>query len=85
MSMTFAPARIKSRLGFPASLHFHGAEIPSFRFDDEGADRARAASAFRRTAERRIDVANAPGAIQRRYGRPNVAVRQYITRTNDHP
>ena len=84
MSMTFASARINSP-GFPAPLCPLDAEVPSFRFADEGANRARAAAAFRRAAQRRIDVADAPGAIQRRYGRPNVDVRQRITRTNDHP
>jgi hypothetical protein len=83
--MTFARACVNSPLGFPALVHWRGAEVPSFRFADEGANRARAASAFRRTAQRRIDVADAPGAIQRRYGRPNIDVRQHITRTNDHP
>jgi hypothetical protein len=85
VSMTFATACVNSLLGFPALLHLLGAEVPSFRFIDEGANRAGAASAFRRTAQRRIDFADAPGAIQRRYGRPNVEVRQHITRTNDHP
>ena len=85
VSMTFASARINSRLGFLASLCPLGAEVPSFRFADEGANRARAASAFRRTAQRRIDVADAPGAIQRRYRRPNIDLSQYVTRTNDHP
>jgi hypothetical protein len=85
VSMTFARAGIYSALGFPALLDGIGAEVASFRFADEGANRARAASAFRRTAQRRIDIADAPGAIQRRYGRPNVDVRQHITRTNDHP
>jgi hypothetical protein len=83
--MTFARACVNSPLGFPALLHLPGAEVPSFGFADEGANRACAASAFRRTAQRRIDVADAPGAIQRRYGRPYVDVRQHITRTNDHP
>ena len=83
--MTFAFARINSPLGLPVSLCPLGAEVPSFRFADEGADRARAASAFRRTAKRRVDVADAPGAIQRRYGRPDIDVRQHITGTNDHP
>ena len=82
--MTFASARINSPTGFHALCPLC-AEMPSFRFIDEGADRDRAASAFRRTAERRIDVTDAPGAIQRRYGRPNIDLRQYITRTNDHP
>jgi hypothetical protein len=59
--------------------------VSSFRFAEEGANRAHAASAFRRTAQRRIDVADARGAIQRRYGRPNRDVRQHVTRTNDHP
>ena len=85
VSMTFATACVNSLLGFPALLHLLGAEVPSFRFIDEGANRAGAASAFRRTAQRRIDFADAPWAIQRRYGRPNSDVRQYITRTNDHP
>jgi hypothetical protein len=83
--MTFAGARGDSPLGFPALIHWLGSEVPSFRFADEGANRARAASAFCRTAQRRIDVADSPGALKRRYGRPNVDVRQYITRTNDHP
>jgi len=83
--MTFARACVNSPLGFPALLHLRGAEGPSFRFADEGANCAHAASAFRRTAQRRIDVADAPGAIQCRYGRPNVDVRQHITGTNDHP
>jgi len=83
--MTFATACVNSPLGFPALLYWLGAEVPSFRFADKGANRARAASAFRSTAQRRIDFADAPGAIQRRYGRPNVHVRQHITRTNDHP
>jgi hypothetical protein len=68
-----------------ALLHLCGPEVPSFRFADEGANRAGTASAFRRTTQRRIHVADAPGAIQRRYGRPNLDVRQHITRTNDHP
>ena len=85
VSMTFATARVNFPLGFPALLYLLGAEVPSFRFADEGANRARAASAFRRTAQRRIDVADPPGAIQRRYGRPNIDVSQYVTRTNDHP
>jgi hypothetical protein len=85
VSMTFARAGVDSPLGFPALLHWLGAEVPSFRFADESANRARAASAFRRAAQRRIDVANAPGAIQRCYGRPNSDVRQHVTRTNDHP
>jgi hypothetical protein len=85
VSMTFARACVNSPLGFPALLDGLGAEVPSFRFADEGANRARAASAFRRTAQRRIDVADAPGAVQRRYGRPNSDVRQHVTRTNDHP
>jgi hypothetical protein len=86
--MTFARACVNSPLGFPALLYLLdllGAEVPSFGFADEGANRACAASAFRRTAQRRIDVADAPGATERRYGRPNVDVRQHITRTNDHP
>jgi hypothetical protein len=83
--MTFATACVNSPLGFPALLYLLAAEVPSFRFADEGANRARAASAFRRTAQRRIDFADAPGAIQRRYGGPNIHVRQHITRTNDHP
>jgi hypothetical protein len=83
--MTFARAGVNSPLGFPALLHWLGAEVSSFRFAEEGANRAHAASAFRRTPQRRIDVADAPGAIRRRYGRPNSDVRQYVTRTNDHP
>ena len=83
--MTFAAASVRSSPGFRAMLDLRGGEVPSFRFADEGADRARAASALRRTAQRRIDVADAPGAIQRLNGRPNLDVRQYITRTNDHP
>ena len=63
--MTFASAY--TPLGFPALLHLLGAGVPSFRFADEGANRAGAASAFRRTTQRRIDVADALGAIQRRY------------------
>jgi hypothetical protein len=85
VSMIFASARSNSPLGFPASLCPLGAEVPSFRFADEGANRAGAASAFRRTAQRSIDVADAPGAIRRRYGRPNINLSQYVTRTNDHP
>lgn len=83
--MTFATACVNSPLGFLASLYLLRAEVPSFRLADESANRARAASAFRRTAQRRIDVADAPGTIRRRYGRPNSDVRQHITRTNDHP
>jgi hypothetical protein len=83
--MAFAATCVNSPPGFPALPYLLGAEVPSFRFADEGANRARAASAFRRTAQRRIDFADTPGAIQRRYGRPNVDVRQYVTRTNDHP
>jgi hypothetical protein len=83
--MTFARAGGNSFPGFYALLSLFGAEVPSFRFADEGANRARAASAFRHTAQRRINLANAPGAIRRRYGRPNVGVRQYVTRTNNHP
>jgi hypothetical protein len=83
--MTFARAGVDSARGFPALLHWLGAEASSFRFTEEGANRARAASTFRRTAQRRIDVADAPGAVQRRYGRPNSDVRQHVTRTNDHP
>ena len=83
--MTFARACVNSPLGFPALLHLRGAEVPAFRFAEEGANRARAASAFRRTAQRRVDFADAPGTLQRRYRRPNVDVRQYITRTDDHP
>ena len=85
VSMTFARAAVNFAPGFPALVRLRGAEVPSFRFADEGANRARAASAFRRTAQRRIDVADAAGAIQRGYGRPNSDVRQYVTRTNDHP
>ena len=84
VSMTFASARINSP-AFPVSLCPLGAEVPCFRFADEGANRAGAASAFRRTAQRGIDVADAPGAIQRRYGRPNFDLRQHVTRTDDHP
>ena len=83
--MTFTSARIDSPPGFPAWFYLLGAEVPSFRFADEGANRARAAAAFRRAAQRRIDVADAPGAIRRRYGRQNIDLRQYVTRTNDHP
>ena len=84
VSMRFAFARIHS-LGFPASLCPLGAEVPLFRLANEGANRARAATAFRRTAQRRIDVTDAPGALERRYGRPDIDVRQHITRTDDHP
>jgi hypothetical protein len=83
--MTFARAGVNFAPGFSALLHLVGAEVPAFRFAEEGANRARAASAFRRAVQRRIDVADAPGAIQRRYGRPNRDVRQHVTRTNDHP
>ena len=82
--MTFASACVNSFLGFPASLHWLRAELPSFRLADEGANRARAAAAFRRTAQRRVDFADAPGTLQRRYGRPNLDVRQHVTGTNDH-
>ena len=84
VSMTFATACVNSPLGFRAMLHLLGAEVPSFRFADEGANRARAAAAFRRTAQRRVDFADAPGTLQRRYGRPNLDVRQHVTGTNDH-
>jgi hypothetical protein len=80
----FASARIHSP-GFPALLHPLYSEVPLFRFADEGADRDRAASAFRRTAQRSVDVADAPGAIRRRYGRPNLDLRQHVTGTDDHP
>jgi hypothetical protein len=83
--MTIATACVNSPLGFRALLYLLGAEVPPLRFANKGANHARAAAAFRRTAQRGIDFADAPGAIQRRYGRPNIDVRQYITRTNDHP
>ena len=83
--MTFAAACGNSPLGFPALLYLLGTEVSSFRFADEGANRARAASAFRRTAQRRIDFADAPGAIQRRYRRPNVGVPSIRYKNNDHP
>ena len=82
--MRFAFARIHSP-GFPVSLGPLGAEVLLFRLADEGANRARAATAFRRTAQRRIDVTDAPGALELRYGRPDIDVRQHITRTDDHP
>jgi hypothetical protein len=85
VSMTFARACANSPLRFSALLYLLGAEIPSFRFAEEGANRAGAASAFRHAAQRRIDVTDAPGAIQRRYGGPNLSIRQHITGTNDHP
>src|ERR1700727_91896 len=84
VSMTFASACVNSFLGFPASLHWLRAGVPSFRLADEGANRPRAAAAFRRTAQRRVDFADAPGTLQRRYGRPNLDVRQHVTGTNDH-
>ena len=83
--MTFARACVHSSFGFPARLDLLGAEFLSFGFADESADRAHAASAFRRTAQRRIDVEHVSGVIQRRYGRPNIDLRQHIARTDDHP
>ena len=83
--MTFAGASVNSGPGFPALRDELDAEVPSFRFAEQRANRARAASAFRRTAQRSIDVADAPGAVQRRDGRPDCDVRQHVTRTNDHP